>query len=762
MVRLGLALLAIAVVALGVVYGAGSGWFGSQDGPGTIVGAAVPAEVVAARAAAVERAADGVGVPRPKQILFGDFHVHTTISFDAFLTSLPSMGGEGAHPPADACDFARYCSALDFWSINDHAEGISPQAWSETVASIRQCNELAGDDGNPDLVSFLGWEWTQVGISPDDHYGHKNVVLPGLADDEIPARPIAAGGQTLAVQESPPGVIPRGLMALAGGDSRLHTLAGYFAEREKTPRCDADANTRDLPADCLEVAETPADLFRKLDEWGLDSIVIPHGTTWGFYTPPGSTWAKQLAGDMHDEDRQTLLEVYSGHGDSEPYREWRAVRFDDDGNPYCPEPSEAYLPSCWRAGEIIEERCLDEGESEAICTARAAETRRLAAAAGAAGHLVVMGEDAAEWLDAGQCRDCDQPAFNYRPGGSAQYLLALGNFDEDPGNPRRFRMGFMSSSDNHYARPGTGYKELFRRGNTESSAIGGNSESPLRDFLRAPAEEPSAEPRDFDPANSDMMGFQLLEGERQASYFMTGGLIATHANGRDRASIWDAVKRREVYGTSGPRILLWFDLLNPPGSRGGALPMGGEAAMDDAPIFQARAVGSFEQLPGCPDVTLGALPPDSIERLCKGECYHPSDQRRPITRIEVVRVRPQTRPDEDMSYLIDDPWKTFPCDESPDGCVVTFTDPEFAGQHRDTVYYVRAYEPPAPAINGAGVNCTFDDDGRCVEANLCSGSGDCLAEHEPRAWSSPIFVDYASPEVDDAETALAQHSGAMR
>jgi hypothetical protein len=731
------------VLAVGVLLAAGEGWFGEAEDPGAVHTLPRAIARTQAEAAAQRAGASALGAEDAKQILFGDLHVHTTFSFDAFLLSMPALVGEGAHPPADACDFARYCSALDFWSINDHAEGLTADNWRNTISSIRQCNAVAGAGKDPDTVAFLGWEWTQVGTTPENHFGHKNVLLRGTSDDQIPTRPIAAGGRALQLRQgAAPGILTRGIAAFAGGSPRYHDLARYFAVRADETRCPDGVPERELPPDCLEVADTPASLFAKLDDWGFDSIVIPHGTTWGFYTPPGSRWDKQLAGPMHDEHRQTLIEVFSGHGDSERYRDWQEVAYGADGKPYCPPARPDYLPTCVRAGEIIRERCLAARGTTAECDTRAARTRQLAAEAGGQAHLVVDGARAADWLDAGQCRDCDQPAFNYRPGGAVQYIAALGNFASDPAHPRRFRFGFIASSDNHFARPGTGFKQMHRRGNTESNG------EPLTGWLaRALVGErrpPSAEPRPYDPADRALRAFQLTESERQTSFFMTGGLAAVHAAGRDRDAIWDALARREVYGTTGQRTLLWFDLLNAPG--GVAAPMGSEVAMGEAPRFRVRAAGSFAQKPGCPDDAVSALGADGIERLCKGECHNPSDTRRAITRLEIVRIRPQRAPDEAIAQAIDDPFLVLPCEANPAGCSVEFSDPEFPRLGREVLYYARAYEAPELAINAGGIRCERDASGECTKVRLCPGpegaADDCLAEREPRAWSSPIYLSF--------------------
>ena len=732
--------IALAVVLLLAAAGfltlreAGLGRFGAHEQPGT----------PRATPRAVAPAAGG-----SKQVLFGDLHVHTTFSDDAFSFSLPTLGGEGAHPPADACDFARFCSALDFWSINDHAERLTPAHWSEIVESIRQCNAVT-DEANPDTVAFLGWEWTQIGDTVDNHYGHKNVVLAHQDDARIPTRPIGAARPASRNLVQAP-ALSRGLAALSEG-GRFHDFARYQAEVEATAICPAGVPVRDLPRDCIELAATPAELFEKLDDWGHDSIVIPHGTAWGMYTPLGSKWDKQLVGAQHDEQRQTLIEVMSGHGDSELYRDWKEIDWDASGAAICPPPVASYLPSCWRAGEIVRERCTEAGESSHECEARAVEARANFVAAALSGHLTVPGARAEDWLDSGQCRDCRTPAFNFRPRSSMQYILALGNFDAGA-TPRRFRLGVIAASDNHFARPGTGYKPV-RLGHSESmnGAARPGGEGLVARSMAPPRVEPQPRSLPFDPTG--LSGFQLFETERQQSYLTTGGLTAVHAEGRDRAAIWAALQRREVFGTSGHRMQLWFDLVNPPGAAAGSVaPMGSEVALADAPTFRVRALGSFEQRPGCPDESVDALGPEDVARLCRGECHNPSDVRRAITRIEIVRIRPQRVRDEPIAGLIRDPWLTIACAPSAEGCAATVSDPDFVAGERETLYYARAFEAPTPTVNAGGVRCSRDASGHCTSVKLCARedpSEDCATVEEPRAWSSPIWVSPAP-----AETALA-------
>jgi hypothetical protein len=722
---------AIATVVIGAglaafYVGAGEGWFGRYEGPGKIEGKTIRQVPMTAQ--------------RTKQILFGDLHVHTTFSTDAFLTSIPMLQGQGSHPPADAVDFARYCSALDFWSLTDHAEGLTPQRWKESVATVRQANAMSGDPQNPDTVVFMGWEWTNISRDAAEHYGHKNVVMRDL--DPLPARPIASLGPATGALATLPPLRTRANMALFGpGDrQRYFDMNRFQRERAGLHDCPAGIAERDLPEDCFEGTKTPKELFAKLDDWGMPAMVIPHGNTWGLYTPLNASWDKQLKADQNDPKYQFLVEIYSGHGNSEEYRDWRPVTFDAAGKAVCPEARADYTPECRQAGEIIRDRCLKAGETAQTCDDRAAEARALYLQFGIAGFRIVPGQVADDWSDSGQCRDCYRPAFGYRPMSSAQYALALTNFD-DPAKPKHFEFGFIGSSDNHQARPGTGYKQYSRADLTEAG--GGPVSERWRSVLSGSFAGQQPQPKSVTFEIADSAGFALVNTERGASFMMTGGLVAVHAKGRDRQSIWDALEAKESYATSGDRMLLWFDLLN--GAKG-ETPMGAVETFTGTPKFRVRAVGAFKQKPGCPEDSLKALSKDRLDNLCRGECYNPGDERKLITRIEIIKVRPQTTPNEPMAGLIQDPWKKIDCAPDQAGCTIEFEDPDYASSGRPATYYARAIEEPRLAINAANLRCERNAEGVCIKVNPCYSDyrtpheENCLAMSEEKAWSSPIYL----------------------
>jgi hypothetical protein len=311
----------------------------------------------------------------------------------------------------------------------------------------------------------------------------------------------------------------------------------------------------------------------------------------------------------------------------------------------------------------------------------------------------------------------------------------------DPSDPRalrrRFRYGFVASSDGHTARPGTGYKQVERGMMTDAVGTPGVI---LEGFQRLSRR--MDDPQQPAVVTRERIGIRGSD-MRVGSFLYPGGLAAVHARGRSREAIWEALLQRRAYGTSGPRILLWFDLI---AADGATYPMGSEVVLAGVPRFQVRAVGSFVQQHGCPDWAVAGLRPERMQRLCRNECHHPSDVRHRITAIEVIRIRPQRWDGEAVEPLIEDPWKTLACAPDPGGCSVSFDDPEFAASGRDALYYVRALQEPTPAINGAPLSTRFDADGNAISTAPCWGRSaqalaGCPAPVEERAWSSPIFVD---------------------
>jgi len=714
--------------------------------------AILPAAMVKARIENQKVQSQQAGISSDTTILFGDTHVHTTYSFDAFTGSLPFMhGADGAYPPASACDYARFVSQLDFYFLTDHAESYTPKIWRDQVASIQECAALT-QKTNPDLIPFIGFEWTQVGFSAQDHYGHHNVLFKDIESDKIPSRPIAAAGVSTQGLRGPKGRINKMIYLLDPTHANYYaSLNNFNSEMQSTENCKKGIHSKQQTKECFDTAATPKELYKKLDQWGFDTLVIPHGTTWGSYTPPGASWSHQFENNNHNADKGRLIEIYSGHGTSEKYRNWQARIENADGTFTCPPPRSDYLPACWQAGEIIKKRCLDQGKAIEDCESRATLARQHHVNEGTvAAWWTVPGTVEDDWLDAAQARDVLMPAFNYRPKKSVQYGLALKHFD-DTKEPLRNSWGFIGSTDTHSARAGHGFKQVHRKNDTDTKGIRSEWLKKIFSKDRGDAQSANSVAIDNTQVLLDKVGFAIMENERRSSFLTLGGLAAVHAKERSRDGIWDAMKRKEVYGTTGHRMLLWFNLINSNevnkrGQRN--MPMGSLVEQTHNPKFSVTAVGSFKQIDGCPDAVFNLMDKKRADKLSNGECYYPSDKRYHIERIEITRIRPQQFKDENVDPLIEDKWKVYTCPKNSSTCVFEFEDTDFKKGERDALYYARIFEQPIATINGGNLRTSFDKKGNPVSVNPCHGDyrvpleDECTVMAPQRAWSSPIFVNY--------------------
>jgi len=269
--------------------------------------------------------------------------------------------------------------------------------------------------------------------------------------------------------------------------------------------------------------------------------------------------------------------------------------------------------------------------------------------------------------------------------------------------------------------------------------------------------------------------------ERIANYLNPGGLVAIAAPRRDRDALWRALMDRHVYGTSGARIGLWVRAEVTVNGAEKIVEMGDITTSSQNPVFHLKANGAFREDGTCrydehPEIQ-AAMSLPQFQDICFSQCYEPLDQRTPINRIEVVKVRQPLTIDEskmaDLKWspenpdgLIIDPYATF---EFHEGQVEwTWTDPVFEreARGRSVAYYFRVIQEPTEGYNcnptarlEAGKTCDNGEPGpKDVgrKANPQDGAaavardqlGDaCYSDRDDqsswcqeRAWSSPVYV----------------------
>jgi len=228
-------------------------------------------------------------------------------------------------------------------------------------------------------------------------------------------------------------------------------------------------------------------------------------------------------------------------------------------------------------------------------------------------------------------------------------------------------------------------------------------------------------------------GNELPPGLPDDIEFNPGGLAVLWAEENSRDSLFAAMRRREAYGTSGPRLVVRFfggadlpaDLCARPDfvaqgyahgvPMGGALPAGGQA-----PTFAVMALRD---------------PAESVA----------------LERIQIVKAWLEQGEARERVYDVAgargragvDPSSCEPHGEGDDALCAVWRDPEFVPD-RPAVYYARVLQNPtcrwsAYLCNAAGVRCD-------QPASIRAGFEECCDARYPRtvqerAWTSPIWVE---------------------
>lgn len=637
----------------------------------TLRGATVRGSVLGRRVRATESSLTGPYVEdrtpcaqrsRLRNVYFGDLHVHTTLSFDAYAFDVRTTPAEayafaqGAPvqlPPLDGFGVGTQTLAidrpLDFAALTDHSEFLGEVELCTTPGSAtydtQDCADyrLAGNTG----TTYFG---VRLALNPPV----RSAQICGPSNNYCLSTAGTVWGQ---VQQAAADAYDKsaacGFTSFVGYEytaslavSTLHRNVIFRSDHVPFPTTVFEQPTRqglwtELKAGCVDAGT------------GCDVLVIPHnanesnGKMFQVEYPGAVTLDDQRAQARLRGSMEPLLEVYQHKGAGECLAGISGIVGATDEQ--CGF-EQRFLPSFTD--------CNDGTGAGGTITVGCASRRDYLRGILSEG----MGED-----------------------------LRLGE------NP--FRVGVVASTDTHNGIPGAVAEDSF---------IGNRGTD------------------DATPAD------RLGEGQfyRGGWRFSAGGLTAVWAEENSRGAIFDALRRREVYGTSGPRMAvrafggygLTPDLCTDPAmvekAYAAAVPMGGVlGAGSGAPTFLVSALQDA------------------------GSVLRPGT---PLQRIQIVKlwldggVRHEqvfeVAGDPDNGATVDD----GTCVESGPGstslCGV-WTDPAFdPAQH--AAYYARVLENPSCRWSTYQCNAL-------APADRPPSCGDPTVARtvQERAWTSPIWYE---------------------
>ena len=194
------------------------------------------------------------------------------------------------------------------------------------------------------------------------------------------------------------------------------------------------------------------------------------------------------------------------------------------------------------------------------------------------------------------------------------------------------------------------------------------------------------------------LGVSALGRLRLAPNYNPGGLAAVWAEENTRASVFAALKRREVYGTSGPRITLKYSA----------------TFAEDGDPCQANFEGNTAAVMG------GSLPQDAIAK--PRFVVSALKDKTGLARVDIVRgVLSNGEIDETITSFAVDP-------TSNGGACIAWTDKSYDPK-LPAFWYPRVLEQPSKRWS------KYD----CEELDNCDEFPDMDRMIQERAWASPIW-----------------------